>query len=166
MGSVGFDGTLRKWDLKKMQMELLFQDRNSTGRDAVIQSIAWCRRPPPKGKPADFFDNLVVIGTSSGLIKLVDLQRNKILFQFALPKGDKNNTIFALDWNNDGLLAIGNTTEDIEIKRFGDDYKSFTDLVSITVHSESRCLQWNPVNNNILAAGLFNGNVIVFDTST
>ena len=36
MASVGFDGTLRKWNLKAMEMELMFQDRNAQGRDTVI----------------------------------------------------------------------------------------------------------------------------------
>jgi len=36
MLTTGFDGTIRKWNLKNMQMESLFEDRNATGKDKVI----------------------------------------------------------------------------------------------------------------------------------
>ena len=39
---------------------------------------------PPKGMPADAYQNLVVIGTSAGKVKLVDLGKNKVLNQFQL----------------------------------------------------------------------------------
>ena len=49
------------------------------------------------------------------------------------------------------------------IKKLAIDEKSFEDVVSLTVHCESRCVQWNPNNQNLLAAGLFNGNVVIYD---
>ena len=36
MASAGFDGTLRKWDLKNMQMESMFEDRGKEGRETII----------------------------------------------------------------------------------------------------------------------------------
>ena len=36
MVSAGFDGTVRKWNLKNMQMDLMFEDRKAQGRDCVI----------------------------------------------------------------------------------------------------------------------------------
>ena len=79
MLTTGFDGTIRKWNLKNMQMESLFEDRNATGRDQVIYAAAWCKMTPPKGQPADAYSNLAVVGTSVGKIKLLDLARNKIV---------------------------------------------------------------------------------------
>lgn len=49
MASTGFDGTLRQWNLKNMQMEKLFEDRNANGYDKIIQCLAWCTMPAPKG---------------------------------------------------------------------------------------------------------------------
>lgn len=79
-----------------------FEDRLAKGIDAVIQCLAW---PPfaPKG-----FDptqesqelisnctNLVMIGTSSGTLKLVDLKKNKVIWKEAV-----GSLIFDLDWNS------------------------------------------------------------------
>lgn len=36
MISAGFDGTIRKWNLKNMQMDSMFEDRKAQGRDSVI----------------------------------------------------------------------------------------------------------------------------------
>ena len=36
MASAGFDGTLRKWDLKTMQMESMFEDRGKEGKETII----------------------------------------------------------------------------------------------------------------------------------
>ena len=55
MASVGFDGSLRKWNLKNMSMEHLFEDRNASGADSIIQSVAWCTMSPPKGLPKDAY---------------------------------------------------------------------------------------------------------------
>ena len=79
MASGGFDGTLRKWDLKNMQMESMFEDRGKEGKETVIQAIAWCKMIPPKGKPADSYEHLIIIGTSAGTLKLIDLNRNRVL---------------------------------------------------------------------------------------
>ena len=37
---------------------------------------------------------------------------------------------------------------------------------SLTVNSPSRCVSWNPLNQKLLATGLFNGNIVVFDMAT
>mmetsp|Transcript_7424 Transcript_7424/g.10536 ORF Transcript_7424/g.10536 Transcript_7424/m.10536 type:complete len:80 (+) Transcript_7424:797-1036(+) len=79
MASAGFDGTIRKWNLKNMQMEHLFEDRKAQGLDTIIQSLTWCKSVPPRGQSKDAYDNLVVIGTSAGIVKLIDLARNKVL---------------------------------------------------------------------------------------
>ena len=36
MASAGFDGTIRQWNLKNMQMEQMLEDRKTVGRDAII----------------------------------------------------------------------------------------------------------------------------------
>ena len=34
---------------------------------------------PPRGQSKDSYDNIVVVGTSAGNVKLVDLSRNKVI---------------------------------------------------------------------------------------
>ena len=84
MVSTGFDGTIRKWNLKNMQMESMMEDKNAVKRDKIIQSLVWCSMEPQRGQPADMYDNLLVIGTSSGNVKLLDLGRNRVLSTISL----------------------------------------------------------------------------------
>lgn len=46
MASAGFDGSVRKWNLKNMQMELSFEDRKAKLSDKLIWSLAWCKMIP------------------------------------------------------------------------------------------------------------------------
>ena len=116
MASTGFDGTVRKWNLKNMQMELSFEDRKAQGRDSVIQSLAWCRMLPPRGQNKDAYNNLVVVGTSAGNVKLIDLVRNKVLQCLNVCANDA--TVYALDWNSQGILGIGTSENKVLIKKF------------------------------------------------
>ena len=34
---------------------------------------------PPKGKAADSYEHLIITGTSAGTLKLIDLNRNRVL---------------------------------------------------------------------------------------
>jgi hypothetical protein len=47
--------------------------------------------------------NQVIVGTSSGLIKLIDVDKNRVLWKDELAK---NETIFDLDISDRGMLAI------------------------------------------------------------
>ena len=56
---------------------------------------------PPKGKPADFYGYLIIIGTSAGTLKLIDLNRNRVIKSImVMPKEsnysiqDRDTTIF------------------------------------------------------------------------
>ena len=44
MSSVSFDGTLRKWNTKSMQMEGIYKDKPAGSKSEVseIQTLAWC----------------------------------------------------------------------------------------------------------------------------
>ena len=64
--------------------------------------------PTPKGLPKDLYSGYVVIGTSAGVIKLIDLNKNRVLSTVRSDMGE-NCTVFALDWNAQGSLAIAST---------------------------------------------------------
>ena len=162
MVTTGFDGTVRKWDLKNMQMDSLFEDRNATGKDVIIQAITWCKIQPPKGQPADAYSNLVVIGTADGKVKLIDLARNKILSQFK-SEGNSEATVFSLDWNKDGFLAIGTTDYVIHIKKFDPELNTFAKHTKVATNCECRCVSFSTLKPNLLGIGLFNGSLVIFD---
>ena len=119
------------------------EDRNAQGRDRVFQSLSWCKISPPKGKSADAFKNLVVAGTSGGLVKLIDLSKSKVLD--VIQAGEYETTVFGLDWNVDGLLAIGTSDENVQIKKFEPDSKTFCHISTIGTNSPCRCVAWNPL---------------------
>lgn len=80
MATTGFDGTVRKWNLRNMKLESIFQEKSVSRADQVVQCIAWCKvKPTAKGVPADAYQNLAVIGTSGGKVKLIDLAKNKVM---------------------------------------------------------------------------------------
>ena len=110
---------------------------------------------------------MIALGTQGGLVKLVDLKRNKVISTLniaeASSKPQEESTVFSLDWNTDGFLAVASTEELVYIKDFDPDTMSFVEDTSLTVYSQSRCVQWGPLNQKLLAAGLFNGNIVVFD---
>ena len=45
MGSVGYDGTLRVWDLRSNSLKQMIEDRNAQGKDKVLQCLAWYNTP-------------------------------------------------------------------------------------------------------------------------
>jgi len=40
---------------------------------------------------------------------------------------------------------------------------SFDDLITIPVQNSCRCISWNPNLEHILAIGLFDGRIIIYD---
>ena len=62
-------------------------------------------------------------------MKLVDLKRNRVVSRLnvaeeeskggsAVESGDEYSTVYSLDWNTDGFLAIASTEDLIYIKDF------------------------------------------------
>ena len=72
---------------------------------------------PPKGKPADLYEHLIIIGTSAGSLKLIDLNRNRILKMIQMMQ-ERDTTIFQLDWNAEGFIAIASTDQSIYVKKY------------------------------------------------
>lgn len=143
-------------------MESLFEDRNATGKEVIIQAITWCKIQPSKGQPADAYSNLVVIGTADGKIKLIDIARNRILSQFK-SDGNSETTVFSLDWNKDGFLAIGSTDYNVYIKKFDPDVNTFTKHAKVATNCECRCVSFSKLKPNLLGIGLFNGSLVIYD---
>ena len=129
-----------------------------------------------KGKD---FSSLVALGTKGGLIKLVDLRRNRVVSRISVAETEERkgrdasaresheySTVYSLDWNSDGFLAIASTEDLIYIKDFDGEAMTFVEDTSLTVNSPSRCVSWSPLNQKLLATGLFNGNIVIFDMAS
>ena len=87
----------------------MIEDRSAKGRDAILQTLAWCSMKPRASQPHDLYANYVVIGTSQSAVKLLDISKNKVVSKFTIPSS-REDIIFSLDWNKDGLLAVGSTS--------------------------------------------------------
>ena len=71
---------------------------------------------PSRSKTAAPTTNLLVAGTATGMVKLVDLSKNKVIKVFQV--ADQNDNVFALDWNSLGMLAIGTSQRFTQVKKF------------------------------------------------
>lgn len=116
---------------------------------------------PPKGFSPDAFTNLVVAGTCGGQVKLIDLEKSKVIS--IIEAGSYDTTIFGLDWNEQGMLAIGSSDENAQIKKFEPATKSFSHVATISTNSPCRCVAWNPLSPSLVACGLFNGRIVIYD---
>lgn len=50
----------------------------------------------------------MVIGTSDGTVLLIDIGRNKVISTINM-EGGKDCSVFSVDWNIEGFLAIAST---------------------------------------------------------
>ena len=93
MASVGYDNSIRIWDLTDMSVISIIEDKMSkTEREGQINTISW----HPTGK-----QNLMCIATVAGSIKIIDSKKGKILSRLDLT----SYTIFETDWNSNGIVA-------------------------------------------------------------
>ena len=98
MASCGFDGFVRIWNLKTMEMDAMMEDRASKGRERVHQSIAWY---PNSQGTKDNLSSLLAVATSTGSIKLFDTAKNRVIQALQIDP-DKKMIIFDLDWASSG----------------------------------------------------------------
>ena len=52
---------------------------------------------------------IAVFGTSAGVVKLVDLNKNKVVWKQEF----SGTCIYGLDWNSNGMLAVGPTMQEV-----------------------------------------------------
>ena len=58
----------------------------------------------------------------------------------------KNCTIFQLDWNKEGYLAIASQDQNIYVKKLDPEIKTFDHIVTVKAKCASRCISWSPRN--------------------
>lgn len=108
---------------------------------------------------AKLLGKLVVIGTSAGNVKLIDLNKNKVVWK----QNFDDATVYGLDWYKDGTLAVAPTVQEISILKFNRSKMTFTPYFKVYLEYYARCLHFSPFHKNLLAIGTFDGNVIVQD---
>lgn len=91
MASVGFDNSVRLWDLSRMAVVGMIEDKATLSeREGQINTIAWM---PDQ--------EVVCVGTVTGLLKVIDIKRSKVVAKLdvsPLP-------VFEVDWNLNGIVA-------------------------------------------------------------
>ena len=65
-----------------------------------------------------------------------------------------------------GNLAIGTTDWKVLIKKFDPSTMNFVDVATVPTQNSCRCLSWNPIVEHVLAIGLFDGRIIIYDAET
>ena len=69
------------------------------------------------------------MGTADGKVHLVDIARNKILNTIQMSSPEV--TVFCVDWNVDGYVAIASTESNVFIKKFDPEARSFDDVTQL-----------------------------------
>lgn len=116
----------------------MFEDKTAQSRDKILQCLAWYNNN--KFEDQDNCRNLVLIGTAAGKIKLIDIEKNRVLFKEDF--GDKN-IIYDMDWSVNSYVAIGGMAKELFVRKFEKSNFSFTKLKSIAVSESIRCCQFN-----------------------
>ena len=60
-------------------------------------------------------------------------------------------------------MVAGATGTVAVVKIFNRKEKSFDHYVNIETHASVRCVSFNPLKDELLAIGLFNGNIMLYD---
>jgi hypothetical protein len=58
---------------------------------------------------------LAVIGTSAGKIKLIDVEKNRVMWKEEF--GEKN-IIYDVDWGKNGIMVVGGAPRELFIRKF------------------------------------------------
>jgi hypothetical protein len=96
------------------------------------------------------------VATVAGSIKMVDTKKGKVLARLDLT----SYTIFETDWNHTGVVACSENGN-IYFITF-DANESTIKLENVfTCESALRTIQWNPQLPQKLAAGTFEGKIII-----
>jgi WD40 repeat protein len=103
-----------------------------------------------------------VVGTQQGRVKLIDLEKNRVIWK----EDVVTEGIFDLDWSSNGILAIANLTKSCVFKKYDHKTRSFSHHISLLLPDSSRCLKFNPFDQNLIAIGIFNGTTVIYDVET
>lgn len=104
-----------------------------------------------------------MIGTAAGRIKLVDIEKNRVIWKEDL--GDKN-VLYDVDWGQNGMLAIGGVNKELCLRKFDKATQNFTKHKNVAIQDSIRCLTYNPKRTYQLAVGLFNGMILLVNSES
>lgn len=114
----------------------MFEDRQATEKeDNTIQCLAWYNCM--KFQDEDPCRNLVVIGTQAGKLKLVDIEKNRVVWKEDL---GERNVIYDTDWGKNGVLVTGSLQKELVMRRFDRTTLKFEKLKSAAMPDSIRCV--------------------------
>jgi len=98
-----------------------------------------------------------VFGTSAGWAKLVDLNKNKIIWK----QNFEGACIYGMDWFKDGTLAIAPTVSTVSVFKFSRSKMTLNPLYKVELDYIARCLHFSPFHSKdpLLLIGTFDGKV-------
>lgn len=103
LASVAFDNSIRVWDLQSNSLKHMFEDRQAKNeQDKVIMCLSWYNSA--KITDNDPAKKLCLVGTAHGVLKLVDLDKNKIIYKETF---SENDTLYSSDWSQQGFIVVG-----------------------------------------------------------
>jgi|LauGreDrversion4_2_1035121.scaffolds.fasta_scaffold504781_1 WD40 repeat protein len=98
MASVGYDNSVRIWDLNTMQVTAIIEDKGSKiEKDYQINSLSWSLYSK---------EELLCIVTVAGFVKVIDVKKGKIVSKIHVSP----QTVFDVDWNINGIVACSESS--------------------------------------------------------
>lgn len=74
MATVGYDNSVRLWDMNEMNVTAIIEDRMHRGeKDCQINALAWS---PIQNSPGE---EILCVGTAAGYAKIIDCKKNKVI---------------------------------------------------------------------------------------
>ena len=74
MATVGYDNSVRIWDMDEMNVISIIEDKQNKGvdKDDHINSLSWAYLQHNQN------DEILMLGTSAGYVKIVDVKKSKV----------------------------------------------------------------------------------------
>lgn len=104
MATVGYDNSVRIWNVNEMNVISIIEDKTNKAieKDGHINALSWAYTV------ANPSDEILMVGTSAGYVKIIDAKKNKVVSKVQL----SSSQIFDSDW---GIYGIAVASEDTNV---------------------------------------------------
>lgn len=104
-----------------------------------------------------------LIGTAHGVLKLVDLEKNKVIFRETFSEFE---TLYSCDWSQQGFIVVGGQAQKLGVRRFDKGSNSLAQIKDILLTDSCRTIKFNPHMPWQVACGMFKGTILLLNVET
>ncbi len=116
----------------------MFEDRQAQGDDKTLHAVAWYNAQ--KKVAEDPCRNLVIVGTAGGKLKLIDIEKNRVVWK----EDCVQQNFYTVDWSVNGVVAAGGMQKSLLIRKFDRAAMNFQKVKDLPVPDSVRVVKFNP----------------------